>query len=513
MTTGGCMRRRGVTIVAIEKILFSVKGNIMDKENVLLRKNIDRLPVTTGVYLFCKNKEIVYICKAINIKERVKNHFLQPTHKDAFFIKKITNIRFLSTNSEIEALLLEARLIKKYQPKFNSVWRDDKHYFYVAIASGRGLTRKLTQNNAEIFPYIFITHQPRTLSVIASISEAISLKTRLPRRLRAARNDEKKIKYIGPFVDGTSLKKTLKYLRKIFPFYTSPRHSKKNCTWCHLGLCPGPNSDIQAYKKNIKKLILILQGKRKTVLRALKREMQKLSDEKKFEGAANVRNRILALENIMAHANVIENSPEAKNPFSTNFHDRGNLWKNMYWQKTEKKLRELLQVKTPISKIECYDISNIQGKQAVGSMVVFIGGKPDKSQYKKFRIRTENRPNDIAMLKEVLTRRLLHPEWGYPEIMLIDGGIAQLNVGITAKNNTRTNQTAVGFVRDIKNIKIISMAKGKRELLIENQKIHIPLKNLSQEVYNLIVHLDDEAHRFAITYHKKLRKKELLKEA
>jgi excinuclease ABC subunit C len=133
-------------------------------------------------------------------------------------------------------------------------------------------------------------------------------------------------------------------------------------------------------------------------------------------------------------------------------------------------------------------------------MVVFVDGAPEKSQYKKFKIQMKNEPNDIAMLKEVLTRRLLREDWPYPEIMLIDGGIAQLNVAIGAKNANPKTQ----------GIKIISIAKGKRELLIEGKE-KISLKDLPQEVYNVIVSLDDEAHRFAITYHKKLRKENLLK--
>ena len=136
-------------------------------------------------------------------------------------------------------------------------------------------------------------------------------------------------------------------------------------------------------------------------------------------------------------------------------------------------------------------------------MVVFINGAPDKSQYKKFRIRMKNEPNDIAMLKEVLERRLLHPEWQYPQVMLIDGGKAQLNVAIQARNHAETYAESRG-------IKVISIAKGRQELFIEGKKQPIPLKNLPQEIYNLIKHLDDEAHRFAITYHKKLRRKFLL---
>ena len=400
--------------------------------------------------MFWDNKEPIYIGKAINIKDRVKNHFFQPTYKDDLYIKKVSKIGFIETRSEIEALILEASLIKKHQPKFNSVWRDDKNYFYVAITQGER-------------PIAFVTHQKK----------------------------DTKTQYIGPFTEGNALKKTLKFLRKIFPFYTTTKHPKNNCTWCHLELCPGPNPDLQEYKKNIKKLTLILQGKRKTVLYALKKEMADVSGQNKFEEAMQIRDKISALEQVMSHANVIENKK----------HQYDN------WETTQRILQEILQTKNPISKIECYDISNIQGTLAVASMVVFLNGKPDKNQYKKFRIKMENKPNDIAMLSEVLVRRLAHPEWGYPQVMLIDGGIAQLNIGI------KTLRQAQGKAKndpELKKIKIISIAKGKREILIEGQKQHIPLKSLPREIYNLIVHLDDEAHRFAITYHKKLRKKTLL---
>ena len=418
--------------------------------NSKLKNIIENLPKTAGVYLFWDNKEPIYIGKAINIKDRVKNHFFQPTYKDDLYIKKVSKIGFIETRSEIEALILEASLIKKHQPKFNSVWRDDKNYFYVAITQGER-------------PIAFVTHQKK----------------------------DTKTQYIGPFTEGNALKKTLKFLRKIFPFYTTTKHPKNNCTWCHLELCPGPNPDLQEYKKNIKKLTLILQGKRKTVLYALKKEMADVSGQNKFEEAMQIRDKISALEQVMSHANVIENKK----------HQYDN------WETTQRILQEILQTKNPISKIECYDISNIQGTLAVASMVVFLNGKPDKNQYKKFRIKMENKPNDIAMLSEVLVRRLAHPEWGYPQVMLIDGGIAQLNIGI------KTLRQAQGKAKndpELKKIKIISIAKGKREILIEGQKQHIPLKNLPREIYNLIVHLDDEAHRFAITYHKKLRKKTLL---
>jgi excinuclease ABC subunit C len=172
------------------------------------------------------------------------------------------------------------------------------------------------------------------------------------------------------------------------------------------------------------------------------------------------------------------------------------------WLKTEQILKRLLGLEK-VSRIECYDISNIQGNQATGSMVVFTNGSANKNEYKKFRIKMENKPNDIAMLKEVLQRRFAHSEWTYPEVILIDGGKAQLNAGINSKSEARNP-------KQIQNIKVISIAKKNKDLYIEGRDGFIPLKTLPREIYNLVLQLDDEAHRFAISYHKKLRKKNLL---
>ncbi len=416
----------------------------MDRFRLIKGKDFGELPKTAGVYSFYAKNEVIYIGKAINTQSRVKNHFSQPSYRDDLFIEKVDKVGYLETGSEIEALVLEASLIKKYQPKFNVVWRDDKNYFYVAIS----------QNEQKI-PYVFITHQ----------------------------KNYERTEYVGPFVEGTALKKTLRFLRRAFPYYTSKKHPKNKCTWCHLGLCPGPNPDLKNYRDNIRKLVLILEGKRSAVLNSLKKEMAALSKENKFEVAAEIRDKIFNLQQVMAHAHVIESGKQ-----------------NLSASSGAAALEKIIGLNKKISRIECYDISNIQGKFATGSMVVFIDGKPAKSEYKKFKIKMENEPNDIAMLKEVLGRRFLHPEWSYPEIILIDGGIAQLNIAIKVKAEKS----------ETKNIKVISIAKGRQELFIENKKEPIPLKTLPQEIYNLVKLLDDEAHRFAIAYHKKLRKKNLL---
>lgn len=429
----------------------------MDVFKIIKKNNLEKLPKTSGVYLFYEKNKIIYIGKAINIQNRVKNHFQQPSYRDNLFIDKVDKIGFLETNnSEIEALILEANLIKKHQPKYNVVWKDGKNYFYVSVA----------QNNQKI-PYVYITHQPFD---------------------KAQGNP--KAQYIGPFVEGSALKKTLRVLRKAFPYYTTAKHSKLKCTYCHLDLCPGPclfRARLGEYRKNIKKLILVLQGKKSRVLSSLKRNMAQASKNQNFEEAGKIRDQIFSLQKIMAHTNVISNISKAVENLSIN-------------KNATISLAKIIKVKF-IYKIECYDISNIQGKSATGSMVVFTNGVPDKSKYKKFRIKLKDTPNDIAMLKEVLQRRFLHPEWKYPNVILIDGGRAQLNIAINTKNQNPK----------IKKIKIISIAKGKQELFIEGQPNPIPLKQLPQEVYNLVKQLDYEAHRFAITYHKKLRKKNLLK--
>jgi len=225
---------------------------------------------------------------------------------------------------------------------------------------------------------------------------------------------------------------------------------------------------------------LILQGKRGAVLNSLKQEMKNASKENKFEEAGKIRDRIYNLQQVMSHTHVLESKDFVKSDLT-------------------KSLRGLLSLEK-VSRIECYDISNIQGKQATGSMVVFIDGKPDKGQYKKFKIKMENEPNDIAMLNETLQRRFAHEEWKYPEVILIDGGIAQLNVAIRAKDlNLKTRP-----------IRVISIAKRNKDLDIEGRKEPILLKTLPREIYNLVLQLDDEAHRFAIAYHKKLRKRNLL---
>jgi excinuclease ABC subunit C len=411
-------------------------------------KEYKRIPKSPGVYCF-KNREVLYIGKASDIQNRVKNHFQQPGFKENIFLDKTKKIGFIKTESEIEALILEAKLIKKYRPKYNILWRDDKNYFFV------GSTK-------EDFPPIFMTHQKKP-----------------------------KDNYIGPFVDGKALKQTLKTLRKVFPYRSCKNLPKKPCLWYQLDRCPAPcllksslGKQIPSAKDNIKKdcqnnirnIVKILNGEKNKVLDNLKREMRMAAKSREFEKASKIRDKIYALKRVMSHSRVLKEKVEE-------------------WEKTEEKLKKILKLKKKILRIEAYDVSNIQGQEATGSMVTFIKGEPSKDFYRKFKIKISGEPNDVAMLKEIIKRRLKHKEWTYPDLILVDGGITQFTAAKSESKNSK--------------IPIMALAKKKNELFIDRRK-SILLKILPREIFNLILQLRDEAHRFALAYHLKLRKKNLI---
>lgn len=424
------------------------------KFKFIAKDKISHLPKSPGIYAFKKGRNFLYIGKATNLKERVKNHFQQPGFRGNLFVEQADKVGYIKTNSEIEALILEARLIKEHQPKYNVMWRDDKNYFFV------GLTK-------EDFPTVFITHQP----------------------LGQTQDKQKsKINYVGPFVEGRALKQTLNVLRRVFPYRTCKPYSQKPCLWYQLNRCPGPcllgsklAGEIPGLKEAIKKesmsnarnLKMTLEGRKNQALKNLKREMRNNSRMRDFEKAAKIRDQIRALEKVMEHTKIFW--PETR--IGT-------------WEATSEILKKILKIRKTLSRIEAYDVSNIQGKNATGSMVTFIEGIPEKRFYRKFKIRVGSEPNDIAMLREVLRRRFQHPEWGWPDLILIDGGKAQLNAAIKS-----------GF----KNIRVVALAKKENKFFIEGIKEPIPLKSLPREIFNLILRLRDEAHRFAFAYHKRLR--------
>lgn len=450
------------------------------KFKFLPKSKISQLPQNLGVYTFKDRRRFLYIGKAANIAERVKSHFRQHARRDGFFIKKVKKIGWILTDSEIEALILEASLIKKYKPQYNIVWRDDKNYFFVGITKGD-------------FPRVFWTHQPKI--------EVQSMKyEERKKKIFRSSNFRLQTSYVGPFVEGKALKQTLKLLRKVFPYRSCKTLPKKSCLWYQLDRCPAPcllKSELgkeippaffqikAECQRNAKNLLKIFQGKKTQVLKDLKKEMKKLAKLENFEKAAKIRNQIESLEKVMSHAKIFELFRIKEGSYS----------------EIEQNLKNLLGTKKKIKRIEAYDVSNIQGQEASGSLVTFINGKPDKNFYRRFKIKISGKPNDVAMIEEILSRRFHHQEWPLPDLILIDGGVAQLSAALKIKNQEAK----------IKNrIKVISLAKKENKLFIENRKKVILLKNLKREIFNLILQLRDEAHRFAIKYHKKLRHKALI---
>jgi excinuclease ABC subunit C len=414
----------------------------MERFKYISKDKIDKIPKTAGVYSFYSKKKLLYIGKAANLKERVKNHFNQPSYRDNLFMDKVDRIGFIKTNSEIEALIKEAGLIKKYQPDYNVVWKDDKNYFYFGITK-------------EDFPRIFITHQPK----------------------------EVEGEIIGPYVDGKSLKEALKILRKVFPYRSCKTMPKNPCLWYQLDRCPAPcvfksklgkqigskqviSKFKKSYSRDINNLISVFKKGKAKVEKDMEKEMRGLAKEERFEEADKIKHQLYSLKRVFSHSKIFDEVIE----------ETSKDW--------------------PYKRAEAYDIANIQGKEATGSMVVFTNGRADKSQYRKFKIKRISTPNDIAMLKEVLERRFNHKEWPLPDLVLIDGGKAQFNI-------------AKKTCSEFKDIKIMAIAKRNNELYIEDSKKPLLLKNMPRQTFNTVLQMRDEAHRFAQKYHHSLRKRAL----
>lgn len=414
------------------------------------------MPQEPGVYIFLdKESKVLYIGKARNLKYRVSSYFsnnLLP--KTKLLVSKIEKIRITIVGSEIESLLLEANYIKKYKPLYN-----------VKLADGKS------------YPLIKITY-----------------KDKYPKVLVARRMDDNPPAggslYFGPYPNPSSMRLVLKTLRKIFPFQSVLNHSKKTCLYFHIGLCPCPpvfdSRELKTlYRKNIKHIIQILEGHSKNVLKNLIKERNNASKFEQFEKAGKIQQQIDALELIV--------EPVYK-PFE--YEVNPNLRRDVISFEISE-LKDSLKnngVKiSSLKRIECFDISNISGKMSTGSMVVFIDGEKNTSFYRRFKINPKIiGPNDFAMMAEVLRRRIRHlDDWGIPDLIIVDGGKGQISavVKILKENNIK--------------IPVIGLAKREEKIITSNFKII----NLSKDssALHLIMRIRDEAHRFAITYHRKLR--------
>lgn len=408
----------------------------MEKSN-FLEKYYKKLPDSSGVYFFLKGKEILYIGKATSLKKRVNSYFSEDLIiKRSPLISKMIiladKIDFQKTNSVLEALILEANLIKKHQPKYNSKDKDDKSYNYIIFTK-------------EEFPAVLLARgkdiDGQYFKGGKSLKE-ISFKA-------------------GPFPSGISLSLALKIIRKIFPFRDKCSVSQgKPCFNHQIGLCPGvcvSKINIKEYNKNLKGIKDILSGNLNKLKKDLKKEMENFSKRQEFEMAGEARDKIFALEHIQDISLIRD---DIENLDSKNF------------------------------RIEGYDIAHTSGKDVVGVMTVLESGKIEKSDYRKFKLRKDEN-NDTRNLGEVLRRRLSRLEWNLPNLIVVDGGLAQKNIAIKI---LKENNIKIPVVSVLKNEKHKPKAILGKSDLINKYKKEILLVN-------------NEAHRFSITYHKKLRGK------
>ncbi len=413
-----------------------------------IKEKIKKFPKTPGVYLMKDAAgKIIYIGKATSLRDRVKSYFDRPHDRRLEnLVAEIAKIDFQKTPTVIEALILEANLIKKYLPKYNIKEKDDRSFLYVVF------TR-------EKFPRIILL---RGLELA---------------RMSPAEKKKQIAKLFGPYTSASSLRAALDILRRrIFPFRDCTVMPKRPCLYYNLKQCSAPCADLisqKDYRRLIRNLILFFEGKKEKIIKNLKKEMATASRQENFEEAAQLRNQIFSLEHIQDVA--VIKSDEAKNrieKFGINIFGR----------------------------IEGYDISNTSGTSATGSMVVFENGKQNKNEYRKFRIKTLTTPNDVGMMKEVMTRRLKHTtDWPLPDLILVDGGWGQIN----AVREILTE-------RKIK-IPILGIAKGfdrKQDRLIADPK-NPELIRIAELHKDILLKVRDEAHRFAIGYHKTLRRKKL----
>jgi len=290
------------------------------------------------------------------------------------------------------------------------------------------------------------------------------------------------VNYLGPFVSSESLRTSLRIVRKIFPYRSCRTLPKHPCIYYKLNLCQAPCVDKiskSEYLDNLQKIIEFMRGKKKSIIEKLTKEMDIYSKNLEFEKAGKIRDQLIAIEKIALHKNVIK---------------KNKIKKITYLEELQKKLNL---DKLP-NRIEGFDSSHFHGDKAVVSMVVFIGGKPDKSEYRRFKIK--NPPNggdDFYNLSQALNRRFNKKDWPIPDLILIDGGKGQLGMALEAQKN--------GLIQ-YKSIPIISLAKRLEEVYLPNQKYPIIIAKTSKAL-QILQQVRDESHRFAITYHRKLRDK------
>jgi excinuclease ABC subunit C len=458
--------------------------------NAKLETKLKTLPRSPGIYFHkSKNGEIIYVGKAAILKNRVKQYFQNTRDMDVktrALVAEIEDTDWTETESEIDALFLESEMVKRYMPRYNILLRDDKSQTFVRI------------DMKSEWPHVEFTRNPA----------------------------DDGAEYFGPYYNGFAVKKALRYLRKVFPYYTkTPTGNKRPDLDVHIGLSPRPGTSSEEYKASLRKLIRYFQGGRKALAKELEKEMHVAAKLHDFENAALLRNKINNLRELQRRIM---------------FGDKEFL--NISKDKALSDLRDLLGLKRIPSRIEGYDISHMGGTNVVASMVVFTNGVSDRSNYRKFKTKLEQN-DDYYNMYETLLRRTSEKNiksWGTPDLILIDGGKGQLDAAIKALEERQLI------------IPIISIAKREEEIIVHGKRSGVAVEKLSlimknpmagvsvaasgeyyivnlhagqfnagshsknlrgadqlspySDVTKLFQRIRDESHRFAVSYHTVLKR-------
>lgn len=434
-----------------------------------VKKKLADLPKSPGVY-FHKDKTgaIIYVGKAAVLRNRVRQYFQQSRNRDPkteALIAEIADIDWMEVDSELEALFVEAEMIRRYMPRYNIDLRDDKSMSYIRI------------DYDSDYPTVSTTRRPL----------------------------DDGARYFGPYFSTSAIRQSLKLLRKIFPFATKRQVGQRRANLhYHLGLDPGleeGKTNLSDYRANLRKLIAVIQGRRKTIIKELERDMKRAAKASDFERAAKLRNQLFALQGL--DKQVI-------------FSDKEFL--DISKDHALNELVNLLSIDNYPHRIEGYDISHMQGTDVVASMVVFTNGISNKSEYRKFKTKI-NQNNDFYNMNETIKRRLSEKNrnaWGVPNLVLIDGGKGQLDAAIAARDE-----------RGCQKIPFIGLAKREEQIVIHKQKSNVTLNKLimnqlsgytsdsddytlvnlphNTNLVMLLQRIRDESHRFAVSYHSILK--------
>lgn len=435
-----------------------------------LKSKLAELPKEPGVY-FHKDAtgEIIYVGKAARLNNRVRQYFQKSRLRDPktdALVAEIADTDWMVVGSELEALFLEAEMIRRYMPRYNILLRDDKSMVYIRI------------DYDSDYPTVSTSRRPL----------------------------DDGARYFGPYLSAMSVRTALKLLRRVFPYATKRIVGQKRASLhYHIGLDPGleeGKTTITEYRANLRQLMRVIEGKRRDVERELTQRMDSYAKLSQFEEAAQVRNQLRALQRL--NQQVVFSDKE----FLDISKDHALL-----------ELTDLLSLPKVPSRIEGYDISHMSGRDVVASMVVFTNGVSNKSEYRKFKTRKDQN-NDFDNMRETITRRLSDKnlkQWGRPDLILIDGGKGQLDAAIGARD--ALGQQSIPFIGLAKreeqivvardrsgvdiNAKALQKLKGFRE---ETEGYYLLSIAHSSNIVKLLQRIRDESHRFAVSYHSTLKR-------